>query len=103
MNWKIRRRDSPLSYLIGFLLSLFSTIAAYWIVSQSLLEGWPVYSLLILLASIQIWVQLTTFLRLGQEKRPYWNLVTFLFMLSVVCIIVALSLWIMDELNYNLM
>jgi len=90
-------------YLIGFFISLLLTLAAYLVVSKPLLSGWALYSTVTILALIQAWVQLSIFLNLGKEGKPHWNLLTFFFMVSVTVIVVFLSLWIMNELNYNLM
>jgi len=90
-------------YLVGFLISLLLTLAAYLVVSKSLLNGWPLYTTITLLALVQAWVQLSIFLNLGKEGKPHWNLLIFFFMVSVVVIVVFLSIWIMNELNYNLM
>jgi cytochrome o ubiquinol oxidase operon protein cyoD len=91
------------SYLAGFFISILLTMAAYLVVSKSLLGGWALYTTIAFLALIQAWVQLSIFLNLGKEGKPHWNLILFLFTVSVTVILVFLSLWIMNELNYNLM
>jgi cytochrome o ubiquinol oxidase operon protein cyoD len=90
-------------YLLGFIISLLLTFAAYLVVSKSLFSGWVLYSTISFLALVQAWVQLSIFLNLGKEGKPHWNVITFLFMAAVTVIVVFLSLWIMNELNYNLM
>ncbi len=101
-------RSSLQSYITGFILSLiFTSIAFFAVIKHT--EGTSLFSstglifLIISLAIVQLIVQLYFFLHLGQEAKPRWNLVTFLFMLLVLVIIVFGSLWIMDNLNYNMM
>jgi heme/copper-type cytochrome/quinol oxidase subunit 4 len=46
-------------------------------------------------------VQLFFFLHIGRESKPRLNAAAFLFATLVVTILVAGSLWIMDNLNYH--
>lgn len=91
------------SYLIGFILSLLLTLASYLTVSEKLLSGQSLVIVLMGLALIQLTVQSVFFLHLGKESKPYWNLLCFLFMVQVILIIVIGSLWIMANLNENVM
>ncbi len=91
------------NYTIGFLLSAFLTVIAYAAVSQQLLNGGALVAIIMVLAILQLIVQLLFFLHLGSESKPRWNLVSFMFMLLILTIIVAGSLWIMYNLNYNTM
>ena len=89
------------SYLIGFIVSIFLTLAAYLIVIEKLLMGWVLLATVVSLGTIQALLQLVLFLHLGRESHPRRNFMTFLFMLLVGVILVFGSLWIMDYLNYN--
>jgi len=91
------------SYWLGFILSIGLTLAAYWAVVGKLIAGKILIGTLLALALAQTVVQLVLFLHLGQESKPRWNLLVFLFMLSVLLILVFGSLWIMYHLNYNMM
>lgn len=91
------------SYIIGFVLSLLLTFIAFFLVTEKWLTTWHTTLILSALAIVQAFVQLVFFLHLGQEKSPYWNLQTFLFMLGVLAIIVLGSLWIMYNLDYHMM
>lgn len=91
------------SYAIGFVLSIIFTIIPYILVVNQLLDGWQLTLVLVVAAIIQLWVQLHFFLHLGNKSGARWNMVVFLFMLLVMVIIVAGSLWIMNNLRYNLM
>lgn len=87
----------------GFILSLALTLIAYFFVGQELFSPKVLTYLVMLLGGIQALVQLVFFLHLGVEERPRWNLMMFLFMLLIIIVIVCGSLWIMQNLNYNLM
>jgi cytochrome o ubiquinol oxidase operon protein cyoD len=91
------------AYVIGFVLSVILTFAAYEVVTQSLLPKNLIVPAIIVLAIAQLFVQLFFFLHIGRERRPRWNLMILLFAAGVVLIIVTGSLWIMGHLNYHQM
>jgi cytochrome o ubiquinol oxidase subunit IV len=96
-------------YIIGFLLSIVLTLAAYIIVQQHVQSGhefimheaivWIVAGL----AVGQLFVQLIFFLHLGKETKPRWNSIAFVFAAFLIIAIVFGSIWIMNNLNYNMM
>ena len=96
-------QDSLKNYTIGFVLSVVLTLLAYGAVVNHWAAGWVLVALIIGLAIVQLVIQLVFFLHLGNETKPRWNLLTFLFMMMVLLIIVVGSLWIMNNLNYNMM
>ncbi len=91
------------SYILGLILSLMLTGAAYFIVSERLLAGWPLVLTAAGLGCLQAIIQLLLFLHLGEEGKPHWNLLVFLFMALVLLMVVFGSLWIMYHLNYQMM
>lgn len=91
------------AYVSGFVMSLLLTVLAYLLVVKDVLDAKFVIPAIVFLAVTQFVVQLVFFLHLGRETRPRWNLMAFLFMLLVVFIVVAGSLWIMANLDYNMM
>lgn len=94
------------SYIVGFMLSLALTFAAFEAVWAHLSHGLLSTSLLIaallVLAAAQLMVQLLFFLHLGSETKPRWNLASLLFASLVLLIIVGGSLWIMKNLDYHM-
>jgi cytochrome o ubiquinol oxidase subunit IV len=90
-------------YLIGFTLSLLLTLAAYFVVTKQLFTGFALVGAVWGLGLLQAIVQLLFFMHLGRETKPHWNMIVFLFMLLVLCILVFGSLWIMYTLDYNVM
>lgn len=97
------------NYVIGFVLSVSLTLLAYFLVQDHVSSNHSTHAhntLLLAvmgLAGLQLIVQLVYFLHLGHESKPRWNLALFGFMTLMVLIIVIGSLWIMDNLNYNMM
>ena len=99
------RRGSFITYLVGFLLSLELTIAAYLITlrhvnshHENFSHRYLIVTILVLAVS-QLVVQLVYFLHLSKESRPRWNLTVFSFALTVLLILVLGSLWIMHNLQ----
>ena len=90
------------SYFVGLFLSLILTLATYFLVDRHMLE--PIHLVIVInaLAIIQAAVQLYYFLHLGQEEPPRRNFLVFSFMVMVLIILVFGSLWIMYNLNYNM-
>lgn len=91
------------SYLIGFAASIALTLLAYFFVAGHFFTGWVLDTVIITLSIVQVLVQLLFFLHLGDESKPYWNLIAFLFMVMVVVIIVVGSIWIIFDLDYRMM
>lgn len=89
------------TYITGFILSIILTMAAFLSIEYHWLDRTSAIALIIVLALVQLVVQLLFFLHLGQEGNPRWNLMIFGFMLGIVSILVFGSLWIMHNLNYN--
>ncbi len=97
-----REHGTYASYISGFILSLFLTMAAYLTAVQHLLSGNTLIAVIIGLALIQFFVQLFFFLHLGRETKPRWKLLVLGFMVLIVLILVLGSLWIMANLNYRM-
>ena len=90
-------------YLIGFILSLVLTVIPLIIVMKHSLHGAAIYLALVACALSQFFVQVICFLRLNASKQGKWNLMSFLFTIFIIAVIVGGSLWIMYNLNYNMM
>ena len=96
------------SYVTGFILSIVLTLAAYFIVQIHVASEHSVISHAILIPAIlilavaQLLVQLFFFLHIGHETGPRWNLAILLSTVVLILIIVVGSIWIMNNLNYNM-
>ena len=91
-----------MKYVTGFVLSLLLTLIAYGAVVQQAFDGWLVM-ILGVLAIVQMIVQLVYFLHLGDEAKPRYKLLSYGAMAIVLLILVVGSLWIMQNMNYNMM
>jgi len=88
---------------LGFVVSIILTVASYRIVTHYHLTNWLLTFTIFGFGTAQALVQLVFFLHLGLESKPHWNTITFLFMVLVIFVVIGGSLWIMNNLNYNLM
>lgn len=91
------------SCVAGFLICIALTLAAYFLVAENVLSKWASNIVISALGLIQVFFQLLLFLHLGNEPKPRWNLLAFLFMVAVVAILVFGSLWIMYNLDSRVM
>ena len=89
--------------VIGLVLSLALLGLTYFLVATGKLGGAFTWYVVMGLAFLQALVQLICFLHLGKEASPYWSTQLFIFMLIIMAIIVLGSIWIMHNLNYNMM
>lgn len=90
-------------YSLGFIGSIVLTMTAYLLVTQSSAMGTPLILVISALAIIQLIVQLVAFLHLGDEARPRWRTWAFVGMTGSLLLIVFGSIWIMQNLDYNMM
>jgi cytochrome o ubiquinol oxidase operon protein cyoD len=91
------------SYAIGFVVCLALTIVAYEMVVQHVFTGWMNGAAVLTLATAQAAVQLRLFLFLGKESKPKWGVLFFCFTVLTLLVVVLGSLWIMANLDYNMM
>ena len=89
--------------LWGVILSLLLTLASYFIFVGKILSGDELVLTIAIFATVQVLLQLVLFLQVGVESKPRWNLMITLFMFLMVFILVGGSMWIMHNLEYNLM
>ena len=96
-----RTKSKYTSYVIGFVLSIITTLLAYVFVVNEL---WPkellVY-IILAIAVVQLVVQMVFFLHIGRGSR--WKAITFYFTLLIILIVVVGTIWIMNNLDYNMM
>ncbi|HEV2613302.1 MAG TPA: cytochrome o ubiquinol oxidase subunit IV [Gammaproteobacteria bacterium] len=91
------------AYIIGLFLSLLLTVIAFLLVGKHMLSNSSLYIAVSILAVIQFCVQSLCFLRLNAGPEGRWNLYPFMFAVFVVFVVIGGSLWIMYNLNYNMM
>jgi len=96
------------TYVMGFGLSLALTLLAYGVAQHHLNTGHVFPSdrvmplILLTLAVVQLFVQLIFFLHLASESKPRWRGAVAVFALVMLLVVVAGSVWIMDNLNYRM-
>lgn len=99
----IKTVHSKLStYVVGFLLSLLLTIMPFLIVYYHTVHGALLVAAIIFFAILQLFVQMEFFMHLGEEGRPRWKNMAFVFTIIVILMVVVGSLWIMHNLNYHM-
>lgn len=91
------------AYILGLVLSFILTAAAFFLVDKHLLSDASLYISVAVLALLQFCVQSLCFLRLNAGPEGRWNLYPFMFAIFVVFVVIGGSLWIMYNLNYNMM
>lgn len=90
------------SYLLGFVLCAILTLLSFKLVESHVFSTAHLYIFLAVLALLQLVVQAVCFLRLNNTTEGQWNLLPFLFVILIMCILVGGTLWIMYNLNYNM-
>ncbi|NGX47597.1 MAG: Cytochrome bo(3) ubiquinol oxidase subunit 4 [Chlamydiae bacterium] len=88
---------------LGFVLSIILIAAAYRIVVHYHLTNTVLTFTILSLAALQVFIQLYFFLHIGMGAKPRWHLISFFFMVLVIIIVVGGSMWIMQNLKYNVM
>lgn len=91
------------SYFVGLAISVGLTLLSYFAVTLKPFATNYTYAILAGLAVVQILVQVIYFLHIGLESKPRWNLISLVFSLIMIFIVVAGSLWVMYNLNTNMM
>ncbi|RDS86057.1 cytochrome o ubiquinol oxidase subunit IV [Dyella psychrodurans] len=91
------------SYVIGFVLSLAITAAAFGtIMSNAVPHPWRLVCIVALCVA-QLLVQLVYFLHLGSHPDQRTNTAVFACTGLLIAIVVAGSLWVMHNANVNMM
>lgn len=91
------------AYMIGFTLSVILTAAAFGLVMAGVMPASTAIPITFALGAVQMAVHVVCFLHLTPGSAKSWNGVAFLFTVVVVAILVGGSLWVMYNLNYNMM
>lgn len=91
------------SYITGFILSILLTVIPYFLVVDHIFALNTIIISIVILGVLQLLVQLIFFLHLDNSSAQRWNVLAFIFTVLIVVILVLGSLWIMYNLNYNMM
>ena len=96
------------NYIFGYALSIALTLMAFVLIEEHIRTGhtFPSHTGLIigfvLLALVQLLVQLFLFLHVGRGQNKHWNAVVLGFALFIVSVLVGGTLWIMGNLQHNM-
>lgn len=101
-RFQVVEKGSFGSYVLGYIFSVYLTIAAYLAVYNHLLKNVALTAFIVLLALLQFVIQMIYFLHLDKENGPRWKLLMTGMMIGVVLILVIGTLWIMSNLNYRM-
>lgn len=89
--------------VLGFIFSIIFALGAYRIISYGhLKQHWLLFTI-VSLGVLQVLAQLFFFIHLGLESKPRWNNAMFIYTILLILALVGGSIWIMINLNYNLM
>ncbi|MGP1871031.1 MAG: cytochrome o ubiquinol oxidase subunit IV [Arsenophonus sp.] len=91
------------NYLIGFILSIILTVIPFLMVMYSTISHYNILCIVISTAIIQIMVHFICFFHMNTSSNDNWNFIAFLFTILIIGIIIIGSLWIMNNLNINMM
>lgn len=97
-----QQHGSVKSYLIGFILSVIFSIIPYYLVVNQVVTGNLLLVTILEFAVIQTIIQITFFLHIGRGPKPDWNLYFFVFTVGIILIVAGGSIFIMNQLNYNM-
>ncbi|HEY6432940.1 MAG TPA: cytochrome o ubiquinol oxidase subunit IV [Acetobacteraceae bacterium] len=90
-------------YLIGVVLAALLTVASFSVVYTHLIWGPAIPVMLGVLAVAQIGVHLVFFLHLTTAPDNTNNVLALAFGVLIVALLIGGSLWIMDNLNQNML
>ncbi|OGT52196.1 MAG: cytochrome o ubiquinol oxidase subunit IV [Gammaproteobacteria bacterium RIFCSPHIGHO2_12_FULL_42_13] len=90
------------SYLIGFILSITLTLMSFSLIEVRFITSTYLYISLAALAITQLLVQSICFLGLNYRPESRYNLLSFLFTILIIVILTGGTLWIMFNLDYNM-
>ncbi|RAP72172.1 cytochrome o ubiquinol oxidase subunit IV [Candidatus Erwinia dacicola] len=89
--------------MIGFILSVILTGIPFWMVMDGGASKATILTVVHICAVVQVLVHLVYFLHLDSKSEGGWNLIAIVFAALIILIVVVGSLWIMWNLNYNMM
>jgi cytochrome o ubiquinol oxidase operon protein cyoD len=102
-TWAPSEPSGVLVYTIGLVLALVLTATSFWVANTSLLWGPGVPLGLAVLAIAQMGIHLVFFLHITTAPDNTNNVLALAFGILIVFLVVAGSLWIMTDLNENMM
>ena len=92
------------TYMTGFILSVILTAIPFWLVMDDVVTNRTAIVLAIMgLGVVQIFVHMIYFLHMNSKSEGGWTFMALLFTVVIVMITLVGSLWVMFNLNTNMM
>ncbi|CAG9176680.1 cytochrome o ubiquinol oxidase subunit IV [Cupriavidus pampae] len=91
------------SYVIGFVLAVILTVIPFKLVMDGSMDRATMLWVILGMGVVQIVVHLKFFLHLDSSNEQRGNVIAFLFTVLILFIVLAGSLWIMHNMNANMM
>lgn len=93
---------TTMSYIIGLILSLIFTFIPYQLVVNQTVTGNALLATILGFAFLQMFIQIFFFLHLGRGPKPFYNVVFFFATFIAILVVVAGSVFIMNNLYSNM-
>ena len=91
-------------YVIGFVLSVILTAIPFWLVMNNVITSASATAFVVLgFAAVQMVVHMIFFLHMNAKSEGGWNMLALIFTVVLVVILLAGSLWVMHNMNANMM
>ncbi|KEO82715.1 cytochrome o ubiquinol oxidase subunit IV [Tumebacillus flagellatus] len=91
------KHESPKMYIIGFILSIVLTLAAWWLTEAGVMAVKALIFTIVILAALQIVVQLFFFMHITEKTDgPRYHVMGLILGLMFTVLIVGGSIWIMS-------
>jgi len=97
------QHGSVKTYMVGFILSVILTGIPFWMVMDGSASHPTILGVILVSAVVQIMVHLVCFLHMNTSSSERWNVVALAFTVLIIAILVVGSIWIMWNLNLNMM
>jgi cytochrome o ubiquinol oxidase operon protein cyoD len=91
------------TYLIGLGLAILMTIASFWAAQTHLIYGPGISMAIVVLAVAQMGIHLVFFLHITTAPDNANNVLALAFGILIACLVIFGSLWIMANLNHNML
>jgi len=100
---RVRARSELLVYAIGLLLAVILTATSFWVANTRMIWGPGIPLGIAVLAIAQMGVHVVFFLHITTGPDSTNNVLALAFGVLIVALVIAGSLWIMANLNANMM
>ncbi|HBR95932.1 MAG TPA: cytochrome o ubiquinol oxidase subunit IV [Gammaproteobacteria bacterium] len=90
-------------YIVGLLLSIGLTALPFFMVMSGDFDRTLTIITIFVCAVAQVLVQLVFFLHMNNASEQWWNIITAIFVVVLVAILIVGSIWVMQNMNHNML